>query len=43
MPLLEQELLIIPERMISPPVFSAVHVDRLLAFCVVFSRSLFVF
>ena len=31
------------ERMTSPPVFSAVYVDRLLVFCVGFSRSLFVF
>jgi len=35
-PLVEQELLILPERLSSPPVFSEVRVTRSLALCVCF-------
>ena len=41
-PLVEQELLTIPEHMSSPSVFSGVCVARSLVFCVVFCRLLFV-
>ena len=40
-PLVEQELLILPEHLRSPPVFSGVRVTRSLVYCVVFCRSLF--
>ena len=39
-PLVEQELLTLPEHLSSPPVFSGVRVTRSLVFCVVFCRSL---
>ena len=42
-PLVEQELLTLPEHMNSPPVFSGVRVARSLVFGVVFCRSLFFF
>ena len=42
MPLVEQELLSLPEGMSSASVFSEVRVARSLIFCVVFCRSLFV-
>ena len=42
-PLVEQELLSLPEHMCSSPVFSGVRVSQSLVFCVVFCRSLFVF
>jgi len=38
----EQQLLILPEHVGSPPVFSGVSLARSLVFCVVFYRSLFV-
>ena len=41
-PLVEQELLILPEHLNSPPVISGVRVTRSLVFYVVFCRSLFV-
>ena len=41
-PHLEQELLILPELLSSPPVFSGVHNARSLVFCVMFCRSSFV-
>ena len=41
-PLVEQELLNIPEHLRSPPVFGQVYVARSLVFCVVFCRSLFI-
>ena len=41
-PLVEQVLLILLEHMISPPVFSGVHVTRSLVLCVMFCRSLFI-
>ena len=41
-PLLEQELLTLPEYLGLPALFSTVHVSRTLVFCVVFCRSLFV-
>jgi hypothetical protein len=41
-PLLEQELLTLPEHLISPPVFSGVPDTRSLVLCVMFCRSLFV-
>ena len=41
-PLVEQELLTLPEHMSSPPIFSAVHVTRSLVFICMFCRSLFV-
>ena len=40
-PLLEQELLALPEHLSSPPGFSGVHVANFLVFCVLFCRSLF--
>ena len=40
-PLVEQELLTIPEHL-SSPFFSGVHVTRSIVFCVMFCRSLFV-
>jgi hypothetical protein len=42
LPLLEQELISLPEHVGSPPVFSGVRVARSLVFCVVFCRSLFI-
>ena len=42
-PLVEQELLSLPEQMCSSPVFSGVRVAQSLVFCVVFCKSLFVF
>ena len=42
MPLLEQELLTIPQHLSSPPVFTGVRAAQSLVFCVVFCRSLFV-
>ena len=41
-PLVEQELLSLPEHLSSPPVFSGVYVTRSLVLCVMFCRSLFV-
>jgi hypothetical protein len=41
-PLVEQEVPNLPERLILPPVYSGVRVVRPIAFCVVFCRSLFV-
>ena len=42
-PLVEQELLTLPEHLSSPPVFSGViRVTRSLVLCVMFCRSLFV-
>ena len=41
-PLVEQELLILPGHQSSPPVFSGVRVARVLDLCVMFCRSLFV-
>jgi len=41
-PLVEQELLTLPEHLRSPPVFSGVRVAWSFVFCVVFSRSMFV-
>jgi len=41
-PLLEHEMLILPEHLSSPPVLSGVRVARSLVFCVMFCRSLFV-
>jgi hypothetical protein len=43
MPLVEQELLSLPEHACSFPVFSGVCVAQSLVFCVVFCKSLFVF
>ena len=43
MPLVEQELLSLPEHLCSSPVFSGVRVAQSLVFCVVFCKSLFVF
>ena len=40
-PLVEQELLALPEHLSSPPGFSGVHVAKFLVFCVLFCRSLF--
>jgi hypothetical protein len=42
MPLVEQELLTIPQHLSSPPISSVVHVTRSLVLCVIFCRSLFV-
>ena len=42
MPLVEQELLTLPEHMSSTPVFSGVRVTRSLVLYVMFCRSLFV-
>ena len=42
MPLVEQELLTLPDHLSSPPVCSGVRVARSVVFCVVFCRSLFV-
>ena len=39
---MEQDIVILPEYLSSPPVFSEVRVAQCLAFCVVFCRSLFV-
>ena len=39
----EEEPLILPEHLSSPPVFSGLRVTRSLVFCVMFCRSLFVF
>jgi hypothetical protein len=41
-PLVEQELLTLPEHLSSPPVFTRVRVTRSLALCIMFCRSLFV-
>ena len=41
-PLVEQELLTLPEHLISSPDFNGVYVAQSLAWCVVFCRSLFV-
>jgi hypothetical protein len=41
-PLVEQELLPLPEHQSWPPVFSGVHVTQSLVFCVVFWQQLFV-
>ena len=41
-PLVEQELPILPENLSSPPVFSGVRVTKSLVLCVCFVRSLFV-
>jgi hypothetical protein len=38
----EQELLTLPERLSSSPIFSGVRVTQSLVFCVMFCRSLFV-
>jgi hypothetical protein len=42
MPLVEQELLTIPQHLSSPPISSVVRVTRSLVLCVMFCRSLFV-
>ena len=42
-PLVEQELLTLPEYPSTPPVFRVIRVAQTLVFCVVFDRSLFVF
>jgi hypothetical protein len=42
MPHMERELLVLPEHLSSPPVFSGVRVARSLIFYVMFCRSLFV-
>ena len=42
MSLVQQELLILPEYLSSPPGFGGVRVPRFQVFCVVFCRSLFV-
>ena len=42
LPIVEQELFTLPERLSSHPVFSGVHVAQYLVFCLVFCRSLFV-
>jgi len=42
MPLVEQELLTLPEHMSASPVFSGVHFAQPLVFCVMFCRSLFI-
>jgi hypothetical protein len=42
-PLMEQELLTLPEHLGSPPVFSGIRVVQCLVFCVVFCTLLFVF
>ena len=39
---MEQELLTLPEHLISPPVFSRIRVTRSLVFSVVFCKSFFV-
>ena len=41
-PLVEQELLTLPDHLSSPPVFNGVHVTRSLVLYVCFCRSLFV-
>ena len=41
-PLVEQELLTLPEHLSSPPIFSGVRVTRSLVLCVMFCWSLFV-
>ena len=41
-PLVEHELLTLPDHLSSPPVFRAVRVTRSLVLCVMFCRSLFV-
>ena len=41
-PHVDQELLPLPHHPGSPPVFSEVHVARLLVFCIVFCGSMFV-
>ena len=41
-PLVEQELLILPGHLSSPPVFSGVRVTRSLVLCIMLCRSLFV-
>ena len=43
LPLVEQELLTLPEQLSSPLVFSGVHIAHSLVFYVMFLRSLFVF
>jgi hypothetical protein len=43
LPLVEQELLILPEHLISPPVFSGVRVTRSLVLCVYFVDRCFSF
>ena len=42
MPLVEQELITLPDHPSSPPLFSGVRVNRSLVLCVLFCRSLFV-
>ena len=42
MPLVEQEMLTLPEHLSSPPVFSVVRVAQSLVFCLVFCVLLFV-
>jgi hypothetical protein len=42
MPLVEQELLTLPEHLSSSPVLSGVRVSRTLVFCLMFCLSLFV-
>jgi len=42
MPLVEQELLILPEHLRSPPVLSWTRVIRSIVYCVLICRSLFV-
>jgi hypothetical protein len=42
-PLVEQELLTLPDHQCSPPILSRVRVTRSLVLCVMFCRSLFVF
>ena len=42
MTLVDQELLILPEHLSSPPVFSGIGVTRSLLLCAMFCRSLFV-
>ena len=41
-PLMEQELLTLPEHLSPPPVFNGIRVHRPLVFCVMLCRSLFV-
>ena len=41
-PLVEQELLTLPEHLSSAPVCNGVHVSRSLVLCIIFCRSLFV-
>jgi len=41
-PLMEEELLTLPEHLSSSPVFSGVRITQSLVLCVMFCRSLFV-